>query len=233
MQVPANPPASTLSAEFYRNTSPDGLLQGRTILATYGYLRINKCLNNTLAECTHSELKEDTRYKRMEGEQGRDYGVLRCEGELSPCVKECCDFLKGPLFLEWLAGLLGSKVYVTRRPTPFKMKLGDCIVAHDDCSDYPSNRFSAVLQFSKAWKKEFGGNTVIGEVKRTEAVQSPRGGGRRWIFSAKRSVVVPLFNSLVLIALRPGMAHSVTRIRANNVRLTIVATYGLDNGISV
>jgi hypothetical protein len=64
------------------------------------------------------------------------------------------------------------------------MKLGDCIVAHDDCSDYPSNRFSAVLHFSKAWKKEFGGNTIIGEVKRIEMSESLQDASAgQWIFS--------------------------------------------------
>jgi hypothetical protein len=228
MQTPSHLPALVPSQEFYRD-SLSYLLETRSFLAAHGYLRINNCFDAALAESAHAELKEDGRYTRMEKETATDYGVLRYEGRPSPCVEQCCNFLKGPLFLNWLSQLLGSRLCVTRRPSPFRMKLGDCIVAHDDCSDYTSNRFSAVLHFSKAWKREFGGNIIIGEVKRIEMSESPQdASGRRWIFSEKRSVVVPAFNSLVLIALKPGLAHKVTRVRVDDVRLTIVATYGLD-----
>ena len=223
MQTPGYPAlAPYVSGHF--TDSADNLSGSRTLLADRGYLRIDKCFDESLAECTYSELKEDTRYSRIEDNPADDYGVLHCnEKYLSPGVEKCCDFLKSPLFLAWLARLMGDEVRVTRQPSPFKMEFGDCIVAHDDCSDYPSNRASAVLHFSKAWKRQFGGNTVVGEVERIEIVQNKR----RWLFSSKRSVIVPAFNSLMLIALRPGLAHKVTHVRVNQPRLTIVATYGL------
>jgi len=228
MQTLGHPPALVPSPQFSRENL-NYLSEARSSLVAHGYLRVDNCFGAALAEGTHDELKEDARYTRMKEGAATGYGVLQYEGRPSPCVEQCCDFLKGPLFMDWLAQLLGSKVCVTRQPRPFRMKLGDCIVAHDDCSDYPSNRFSAVLHFSKAWKREFGGNTIIGEVKRIEMSKSPQDtGGRRWIFAEKRSVVVPVFNSLVLIALKPGLAHKVTRVRVDDVRLTIVATYGLD-----
>ena len=229
MQIPGCLPAGTSSINFHRNGLAGDVAHARSFLSERGYLRVDQCFDDAVAEGTRVELKQDARYARMERDLAGDYGVLHCEGELSPCVGQCCHFLKGPVFLDWLTGLLGSKVCITRHPSPFRMKLGDRIVAHDDCSDYPLNRFSVVLHFSKSWKKQFGGNTVIGEVKRIETIRSEKGESRRhWIFTAKRSVLVPVFNSLVLIALRPGMAHKVTEVRAKADRLTIVATYGLD-----
>jgi 2OG-Fe(II) oxygenase superfamily len=221
--------AGTPSADFHLSDSDADLARTRVALTTWGYVRVDGCFDETLAERTLSELKEDPRYFRIGDELAKDYGQLQYwQEKLSPGVARCCAFLKSPSFLGWLTRLEGHKVQVTRQPSPFKMDLGDRIVPHDDCSDYPSNRFSVVLHFSKGWNRRFGGNTLIGKVKRIETMTSERGGKRRWIFSSQRSVVVPLFNSLVLIALRPSMAHAVTRVRVNHPRLTIIATYGVE-----
>lgn len=201
----------------------------RSALFQRGYLRIQNCLDRALAESTYLELLQDRRYIQTADSRAAAYGALECTSSgPSLGVEKCSEFLKSSPFLEWLGQLMGDKLKVTRQPVPFRMKIGDCIVQHDDCSDYPSNRLSAVLHFSKAWKREFGGNLIVGQAERIEAAQaSAVNSVRRWVFSRKRSMLVPVFNSLVLIALKPGLAHKVTRVREDVLRLTIVATYGL------
>ncbi len=229
MRTSCDTPAQTPFLNFTLKDPAADLRQARATLAQHGYLRIDSCLDDALAECTYSELLKDPRYVQTEDSKAGEYGVLECtEDQPSPGVEECSNFLRGPSLLEWLGRLVGKKLKITRQPSPFRMKQGDCIVAHDDCTDYPSNRLSAVLHFSKAWRRQFGGNLIVGHVKRIETSPPSANGGRRWVFSSNRSVVVPVFNSLVLIALKPGLAHKVTRVRGDNPRLTIVATYGLE-----
>jgi hypothetical protein len=110
------------------------------------------------------------------------------------------------------------------------MERGDRVIMHDDVLNSPLNRVSVVLHLSKNWKRGFGGNTVVGSVKRVENLHFGASEYRehRWVLSNKRSVLTPAFNSLLLIALRPGMAHGVTTLRSNACRVSITCVYALD-----
>jgi hypothetical protein len=138
--------------------------------------------------------------------------------------------LTGIAFRSWLAQLVGHPLQTVKPPTLFRMERGDRIVRHDDVLDSPLNRVSVVLHLSKNWRREFGGNTVLGEVKRVENERFGKSEyfQHRWVFSAKRSVLMPAFNSLFVIQLKPGMAHGVTALRATACRVSIVSLYGLE-----
>jgi hypothetical protein len=229
--MPTIEPLLTVSAlPFAASVRMQWQRKARTNLTERGYLHIHNCFEKAFAEAAYTELKNDIRYSSHLDGKSEDFGFLRYwERDLSDSVEKCCGFLMNDTFLNLLASLTGARVTVTRKPTPFIMRLGDSIVAHDDCSDYPSNCLSAVLHFSKDWKRAFGGNTIVGAVKSVETERALDGSDhRRWVFSNRRSILTPVFNSLVLISLRPGMAHKVTRIRVDCLRLTIASTYGFE-----
>jgi Rps23 Pro-64 3,4-dihydroxylase Tpa1-like proline 4-hydroxylase len=210
-------------------------------LKQQAYIRINDFLDTEVAEHAYTELIEDPRYIRV-GEAAKtvdspsyQLGILKSVNQsLSPNVQRCCDLLTGNAFRGWLSLLIGSPLRVVKPPSLFRMERGDRIERHDDISDQPLNRFSVVLHLSKNWKRNFGGNTVLGWVKRVEYARVSENGylDRRWVFSRQRSVLTPTFNSLTVIALRPGMAHDVTDIRVKAYRVSIVGLYALkaENG---
>ena len=174
-------------------------------------------------------------YARMDGERADSPGGLRIgvvkpvDPHLSPCVRDCCALLGSTEFVRWLGSLAAAPLRPTKQPTLFRMQRGDAIDVHDDVSDQAANRLSAVLHLSNNWRREFGGNTVVGSVTRIENCKSPDGYPmRRWVFSKQRSVLSPIFNSMMILALKPGMAHGVTPIRGDVFRLTLVATYAHD-----
>jgi hypothetical protein len=204
------------------------------VLSRKSYLRVLNFLNTDVAASAYSELVEDRRYMRtdrMAKPTGIGLGILKSTDEsLSPVVQKCYDLLTGADFRSWLAELIGQQLQTVKPPTLFRMELGDRIIRHDDVLHSPLNRVSVVLNLSKTWRREFGGNTVLGYVKRVEDVLSAQGEYQehRWVFSPRRSVLVPAFNSLLVIALKQGMAHGVTTVRTNKAyRVSIVCLYGL------
>ena len=201
-------------------------------LSQSAYFRVPNFLQTDIAEGAYAELINDPRYvrtDRMPKPTGIGLGILKSVDEcLSANVQKCCDLLTSNEFRSCLAASIGQKLQVVKPPTLFRMELGDRIVRHDDVLATPLNRISVVLHLSRNWRRQFGGNTVLGHVQRLEEVPSafseyPH---HRWVFSAKRSVLIPTFNSLLVIALRKGMAHAVTPVRASAYRVSIVCLYG-------
>lgn len=196
------------------------------------YFRIPNFIPTEIAEGAYAELLNDSRYVRtdhMPNPTGIGLGILKTHDQcLSTNVQKCCDLLTGNEFRSCLGACSGQTLQVVKPPTLFRMELGDRIVRHDDVLASPLNRISVVLHLSKNWKRQFGGNTVLGYVQRSEEVHSANSAypQHRWVFSAKRSVLVPAFNSLMVIALRKGMAHAVTPVRAHAYRVSIVCLYG-------
>lgn len=210
-------------------------------LTQKGYVRVLDFLDVEVAEAAYIELMEDQHYARTDrstrGNTSTGYrlGILKSTFQkLSPNVQMCCDLLTSANFLSWLSRLSGQPLQVSKPPTLFRMERGDRIERHDDVSDHPLNRLSAVLHLSKNWKSSFGGNTVLGVVKRIDSVRLGEYRGQSWVLSGKHSTLTPVFNSLNVIALKPGMAHGVTSIKVEACRVSIVCLYaaiteGADN----
>lgn len=214
---------------------PDEIVAG-TLLEQKGYVRVLNFLDAEVAEGVYRELMEDQRYVRTDRSIGADkptgyrLGILKSVLQtLSPNVQRCCDLLTSADFRLWLSRLNGHPVQVSKPPTLFRMERGDRIERHDDVSDSPLNCISATLHLSKNWKREFGGNTVLGEVNRIDRVRLGEYQGQHWVLSAKRSVLPPVFNSLNVITLKPGMAHGVTGIKARAYRVSIVCLYAAEH----
>lgn len=214
---------------------PPDEIAASNLLEQKGYIRVLNFLDAEVAEGAYSELTQDQRYVRTDRSAGVDeptgyrLGILKSVfHNLSPNVQRCCDLLTGADFRHWLSRLSGCPVQVSKPPTLFRMERGDRIERHDDVSDSPLNRVSATLHLSKNWKRGFGGNTVLGEVKRIDSVRLGEYLGQRWVLSTKRSVLPPVFNSLTVIALKPGMAHGVTSIKAGAPRVSIVCLYAAE-----
>jgi hypothetical protein len=209
-------------------------IERATRLGRLPYVRVLDFLRAEIAERAYAELMEDPRYLRtdkMAKPTGIGLGILKSIDQgLSPHVQKCCDLLTSIPFRSWLAELVGYPLQTVKPPTLFRMERGDRIIRHDDVLDAPLNRVSVVLHLSKNWRREFGGNTVLGKVKRVENVRFGKSEyfQHRWVFSPKRSVLIPTFNSLLVIALKPGMAHGVTTLRARACRVSIVCLYGLE-----
>lgn len=198
------------------------------------YGRVFDFLNAEIAEGAYQELMKDPRYQRtdkMAEPTGVGLGYLMSiDRSLSPKVQKCCEVLTSMDFLSWLTRLIEGPLQIARPPTLVRMERGDRVTVHDDILNYPLNRVSVVLHLSKNWKRGFGGNTVVGPVKRVENLRfgTSEHLEHRWVLSNKRSVLTPAFNSLLLIALRPGMAHGVTTLRSDACRVSITSVYALD-----
>ena len=201
-------------------------------LSRCAYFRVPNFLETDIAEGAYGELINDARYvrtDRMPNPTGIGLGILKPVDQcLSPNVQKCCDLLTSNEFRSCLAASIGQKLQVAKPPTLFRMEKGDRIVRHDDVLASPSNCISVVLHLSKNWKRQYGGNTVLGYVQRVEEVRPAlrEYSQHRWVFSTRRSVLSPAFNSLLIIALRKGMAHGVTTVRAHAYRVSIVCLYG-------
>lgn len=204
----------------------------RNSLKRSAYFRISNFLDTDIADGAYAELINDSLYVRMDRlhkPTGAGFGVVKSIDEcLSTNVQKCCDLLTSNEFRSCLGVCIGQKLQVVRGPTLYRMEPGDRIITHDDVLASPLNRISVVLHLSRNWKREFGGNTVLGNVQRIEELRSATSEyvQHRWVFSTNRSVLSPAFNSLLMIALRKGMAHGVTAVRAHAYRVSITCLYG-------
>lgn len=223
-----------VSNETYGNVTRKEESFSKICLSSRPYGRVFDFLNAEIAEGAYHELMEDSRYQRtdkMAEPTGVGLGYLRSiDQSLSPKVQRCCEVLTNMGFRSWLTRLIGSPLQIARPPTLVRMERGDRVIMHDDVLNSPLNRVSVVLHLSKNWKRGFGGNTVVGPVERVENLGFGTGEHleHRWVLSNKRSVLTPTFNSLLLIALRPGMAHGVTTLRSDACRVSITCVYALD-----
>jgi|YNPMSStandDraft_2_1061718.scaffolds.fasta_scaffold10510_3 hypothetical protein len=206
------------------------------------FLRIPNFLRLDVAETLYRELCEAQRYERVdiagitlqwrgEREVGDAYygRLLTHDGWQTPdVVYACYRLFESRWFENLLSQLIGYEVRCMRPATPYRLAQGDRICPHDDMSD-PRHRAAVVLNLTKDWRREYGGNTVISNVIRVEDLPTPPEVPfqlRRWVLGRSRHVVTPQFNSLTIMRLAHGLAHSVTPIRVNRQRFSIVCMYG-------
>jgi hypothetical protein len=149
----------------------------------------------------------------------------RTLGELHPAVRSCCNVLAGPKTSSLVTNFVGSPASPVESFKFFRMRRYDYIATHDDVVDHV-NRIAVVLDLTLGWRRCFGGNTVVGVAsrtegnKRTEMCYSPR-----WVFDSHRSVLLPKFNSLLILPVRRGFAHRITPICSDHPRLMIQLFY--------
>lgn len=227
------PPSIVRSPERFEQVTP---------LGDRRFARFHNFLLPEVAEVIYRELRDGLLYERVDiagmtlqwraqRELGDAYfGSLQMrEGwQTSEVVQECYDLFAHPWFENLLSRLMGCPIIFLRPATPYRMEQGDRICFHDDLSD-PSHRLSVILGFTKHWRREYGGNTVIGEVTHIEDVPTPPDIPfplRRWHVNRARSVITPTFNSLTIIPISPNLAHAVTPIRVQKTRFTVVSIYG-------
>lgn len=206
------------------------------------YARFGNFLKPEVAEAVHNELARGLRYERVDiggitqlwrgqRELGDAYfGELltRTSWRRSAAVQACYDLFSHPWLESVLSRLMGTPISFMRPATPYRMGDGDRICLHDDLSD-PAHRVAVVLNLSKDWRRDFGGNTIVGQVSRIEDLPTPAEVPfqlRRWYLTRFRSVLTPRFNSLLVIAIEKGMAHGVTPVKVARPRLSLVSIFG-------
>lgn len=206
------------------------------------YVKFTNFLQPDVAKAVHYELHDGLKYERVdyaglsrqwraERQLGDVYfGSLQThEGwQTSEVVQACYDLFAHSWFEDLLSRLMGCPIVFLRPATPYRLEYDDRICLHDDLSD-PCHHVSVVLGFTKDWRREYGGNTVIGEVTRIEDLPTPPEIPfqlRRWYLGRSRAVLMPEFNALTVMRLAPGLAHGVTPVRAHRVRLSLVSIYG-------
>jgi hypothetical protein len=206
------------------------------------YLRFPNFLRLEVAEALYQELCYGLKYERVnianvtrqwrgERELGDAYfGNLQTrEGWHTPeLVNACYELFAHPWFVDLLSRIAGSSITFLRPATPYCLKNGDRICLHDDLSD-SRHRISVVLSLTKNWRREYGGNTVIGQVLRTEELPTPPHIPfqlRRWFVGRSKSILTPRFNSLLVIRLGADVAHGVTQLQVSRPRLSLVNIYG-------
>ncbi len=222
-------------------TSPEQFVHVKP-LCEQRYVRFTNFLQSDVAEEVYRELHDGLKYERVDiagitrqwrgqRELGDAYhGVLQThEGwQTSEVVQACYDLFTHPWFEELLSRLIGCPIISLRPATPYRLEYDDRICLHDDLSD-PCHRVSVVLSLTKDWRREYGGNTVIGKVTRIEDLPTPPEIPfqlRRWYLSRSKAVLTPEFNALTVMRLAPGLAHGVTPVRTDQVRLSLVNIYG-------
>lgn len=209
------------------------------------YARFSNFLKPEVAEAVYQELSRGLRYERVdiagitrlwrgERETGDAYfGLLLTQDgwHRSEAVQACYDLFAHPWLESVLSRIMGSPISFMRPATPYRMERGDRICMHDDLSD-PLHRVAIVLNLSKNWQRTYGGNTIVGPVKRIEELPTPVEIPfqlQRWFLAPSKSVLTPRFNSLLVVAIEKGVAHGVTPIQADYPRLSLVSIYGRRN----
>jgi hypothetical protein len=209
-----------LLAEF--NVQGVCSLPKRQAFGTELFVQIPDFLEPDLAEEAYRELRLEAPFTKT---PGLGFLELNPNSKLPRHLQICSDILTGPDFLEWLSDWAGEEVRPQKSPAFFRMEDGDRIDVHDDISHAPLSRLSGVLHLSKDWKREYGGNTVVGATKKKHTVDTEYGPMTEWIFGSKRSVLVPKFNCMTVLRLRSGLAHGVTQVVGPRPRLSIVEHY--------
>lgn len=213
LAVPKINMAETLSERLYS-------LPQEMVFRDKLHLRIENFLCEDLAEAARVELLSKENYSPVPG-----LGFLKPlhQHQTAVSLLKCCDILKCAKFLGWLSAIDEQPLRLVEQPAFFRMEHGNRIKVHDDVSFSPKSRLSVVIHLSRNWQRGDGGNTVIGPAK----IIRPRSPGAdvEWVFSGKRSILSPVFNSIVILRLGLGLAHCVTPIRGERTRLSIVARY--------
>ncbi|TFF34579.1 hypothetical protein [Mucilaginibacter psychrotolerans] len=203
-------------------------------------LVLNDFFDPGFAEAVESELRNNiiyeevdfggvTRLRRGERELGDAYfgELINQEGKGSVHLGELMKLMQSQCFVDFLSGVFGEEIIFVRPGTPYLMGKGDKICLHDDLSD-ETHSCAVVFNFSKGWKRAYGGNTIVGNVKREEDIYTPP----EVPFQLTKKVLynnfkmhTPKFNSCLLIKIAQGLAHGVTQIKADNERFSFVAIY--------
>jgi hypothetical protein len=235
-----------MTASLVSSTIPTVIAAPRRLEASppvgnAAFLRIENFLTLDAAEALHNELVnglcyervqigESTRQWRAEREPGNGHGgkLLTRPGWHTPeIVEECYAFFSSSWFEASVSRLLGRDVVCARSATPYRMTNGDAICAHDDMTD-ERHAASIVINLTKDWRREYGGNTVIGPVIRVEALPEdpffpyPM---QRLRLSHRRSVLTPRYNSMTVLRLAHGLAHRVTPVRGDGVRYSLTCMF--------
>jgi hypothetical protein len=196
------------------------------------YLRIDSFLTRDTVEAVYEELSADDKFERIDDARNgapslRNFGALQVrEGcHASEPVRSCFGLFTHPWFEDLISRLVGERVCCLRPPRAYRLSRGDRLEVHDDLFDH-RHRASVVLSFAKGWRRSYGGNTLIGQAAKVEEpmVSSPR--SCRWVLGASNAVLTPRFNSLIIIPLRPDLAHAVTTVKADLPRISIASIYG-------
>jgi hypothetical protein len=196
------------------------------------YLRIDGFLTSNIAEAVYEELSADDNFERINAARSgspslRSFGALQMrEGCCaSESVQSCFGLFTHPWFENLVSQLIGEQVHCRRPPRAYRLSRGDRLEVHDDLFDR-RHRASVVLSFAKGWRRSYGGNTLVGRVARVEESQGSSATSCRWVLGTSNTLLTPRFNSLIIIPLRPDLAHAVTSVKANLQRISIASIYG-------
>jgi len=212
------------------------------------YWQIEGFLREQVADELHDYLLDSVEYERFNladitaiwrGQRtlGDPYfgELLHRPGRASyPRVERCFELYSSSWMTSLLGQLLGFSVSFLRPPTPTKLELGDKIAPHDDMQE-PLHCAAVVLNLSKGWKPDFGGATIVGEVDRIVRVPTPLDHAyqvHNWLLTEKQERLPVRFNSLLVLRLKPGVAHGVAEVTADRARLTMVSNFGRADGMN-
>jgi len=196
------------------------------------YLRVDGFLTPDAAEAVYEELSADDNFERLNAARSgspslRSFGALQLrEGRrAAEPIQSCFVLFTHPWFEDLISRLVGEQVRCLRPPRAYRLSRGDRLEVHDDLFDH-RHRASVVLSFAKGWRRSYGGNTLVGRVARVEESRGSSAINCRWVLSRSNTLLTPRFNSLIIIPLRPELAHAVTTVKANLPRISIASIYG-------
>lgn len=196
------------------------------------YLRIDDFLIPHVAEAIYGDLRDETKFEKLNTAVNispdlKAFGALRVrEGCNTPgIVQTCFDLLAHHWFEEFISRIVDDRVICIRPARAYRMNQGDYIAVHDDLFD-PCHRVSVVLNFTKEWRRSYGGNTLVGQAAKVEKLSNSSRITQRWVLDKTNAILTPRFNSLTIIQLKPNLAHAVTTVKTDIPRISVVCIYG-------
>jgi hypothetical protein len=210
------------------------------------YLRVRDFFRPEAAEALLVELRDGLEYERVDySGVTRLWRAARPVGDVyfgdwvrkpgwhsSEVAVEALRVFESAWFVDWLRRVTGCPAAYLRPPTPYRLDSGDRICLHDDMSD-PEHTISVAYNLTKDWAVGEGGETVVGDVKAKVPLPTPADSPidlEEWQLSGDPDVLLPLFNSIVLLRLDTRFAHGVQPITGTRSRYSITTIYGTDLG---
>jgi len=151
---------------------------------------------------------------------------LKVHREPDPLAEAALNVFAGPWFVRQLEAWLGTSLRVLRPMTPYRLDPGDYISPHDDRAA-PEFRLSVSCSLTPAEAGSKGGETVVGLVDKVEEYEHPDFFFplKRWSLKPSAHVLMPVFNSVLLITLTDSYAHAVREV-ACAPRYSVTTLYG-------
>lgn len=141
---------------------------------------------------------------------------------------DVCEMFECKNFWQIISKIVGEEVFSLRPPSPYKFKNNSYLCLHDDIS-HPQHAYEVVINFTKNWKREYGGLAIGGFVKKREITKTPED----FPFylqeltldkNQEHYCTLPVFNQLTILKLSKELCHGTTTVVTDQEERIVLAS---------